>query len=47
VEIGEFGRDRLAIRCVYGSSSSCECDRDIECPYAYADSDGKRPLLLW
>lgn len=34
VETGELGRDFLVERCeTYGSSSSCECERDMGCPW--------------
>jgi hypothetical protein len=31
VEYGELGRDFFVMRWLYGSSASCECERDIGC----------------
>lgn len=45
VERGEFGRERLK-RC----SSSCECERDMDCENAYCEREGSRWLAappLW
>jgi hypothetical protein len=44
VECGEFGRDRF-LRRRLSSLVSCECDLDIECEMAYAESEGRRPVF--
>ena len=45
VDLGELGLERFAFR-PDSSWYSCECDLDIGCEMAYADSEGSRPVVF-